>query len=112
MASFSCTLHQPCDLPCLCSPVAEVAIPGVGLVRGVKMRAEDFDDRVVFAAPLASSPSSFNKRFFGARQRHPDPGAGYALADEPVAPEEGRWPAVQRVPEHGALFDGPCGEDG
>lgn len=41
-----------------------------------------------------------------------DPRTCHAFPDEPVAAEECRWSAIQRVPEHGALLDGPLGQYG
>jgi hypothetical protein len=48
-------------------------------------------------------------RLFGPKA---DLGTGNTFAKIPIAPEESRWPSVQRIGHHGALLDGPSRQNG
>lgn len=42
---------------------------------------------------------------------NPNSRTGDTFTNEPITPEESSWPPVQRITVHGALFNGPFGED-
>lgn len=82
--------HEFGHLPGLGGAVAEVGVVGFLFVGRVQVGGEDFGDGVRGGA-------------------EPDSGTCDALADEPVASEEGGGSAVEGVADHAAFFDGPFG---